>query len=70
MRCEVDVLGDVSGEDVRLGELLVRRRGSAEDGGAELVRVEVRGAEADLREVDDGDCDEVFGKQSATESSL
>ena len=34
---------------------------SAEDGGAELVRVAVRDAEADLRLVDDGDGDEIEG---------
>ena len=42
----------------------------AEDGGAELARVGVRDAEAELRPADDGDGDEVEGKQSATASSL
>ena len=45
-------------------------RRSAEDRGAELVQVAVRDAEADLRPADDGDGDQVEGKQSATASSL
>ena len=45
-------------------------RRSSEDGGAEFVRGAVRDAEADLRPADDGDGDQVEGKQSATASSL
>ena len=57
--------GEVGGcdaeDEVFEARVVVVEGRSAEDGGAELVRVAVRDAEADLRLVDDGDGDEIEG---------
>ena len=69
-RTEADVLGDVCGGDVEAGLAGEVGRRSAEDRGAELVQVAVRDAEAELCPADDGNDNEVEGKQSAIASSL